>query len=86
MPGSTDTAASFEFEKEDHTLGNALRYVIMKKSVLEALGAALRMLTKEQPRRRVLRLLDTTSFRGEDESQDPDLGWAVLAKAELAEC
>ena len=33
MPGSTDTAASFEFEKEDHTLGNALRYVIMKKSV-----------------------------------------------------
>jgi DNA-directed RNA polymerase I and III subunit RPAC2 len=31
LPGSTDTAASFEFKKEDHTLGNALRYIIMKK-------------------------------------------------------
>jgi len=31
LPGSTDTAASFEFEREDHTLGNALRWIIMKK-------------------------------------------------------
>ncbi|KAL6809253.1 DNA-directed RNA polymerase [Trichoderma sp. SZMC 28013] len=31
LPGSTDTAASFEFTDEGHTLGNALRYVIMKK-------------------------------------------------------
>jgi DNA-directed RNA polymerase I and III subunit RPAC2 len=31
LPGATDTAASFAFEKEDHTLGNALRYMIMKK-------------------------------------------------------
>jgi DNA-directed RNA polymerase I and III subunit RPAC2 len=31
LPGSSDTAASFAFEKEDHTLGNALRYIIMKK-------------------------------------------------------
>lgn len=31
LPGSTDTAASFEFEQEDHTLGNALRWIIMKK-------------------------------------------------------
>jgi hypothetical protein len=34
LPGSTDTAASFEFAKEDHTLGNALRWVIMKKCVV----------------------------------------------------
>jgi len=33
LPGSTDTAASYAFEKEDHTLGNALRYMIMKKCV-----------------------------------------------------
>jgi len=33
MPGATDSAASFEFLNEDHTLGNALRYVIMKKYV-----------------------------------------------------
>lgn len=31
LPGSTDTAASFEILNEDHTLGNALRYIIMKK-------------------------------------------------------
>ncbi|KAJ5043003.1 uncharacterized protein L3040_004392 [Drepanopeziza brunnea f. sp. 'multigermtubi'] len=31
LPGSSDTAASFEFKKEDHTLGNSLRYIIMKK-------------------------------------------------------
>ena len=31
LPGSTDTAASFEFTDEGHTLGNALRYIIMKK-------------------------------------------------------
>jgi DNA-directed RNA polymerase subunit L len=33
LEGSTDMAASFQFEKEDHTLGNALRYIIMKKYV-----------------------------------------------------
>ncbi|KAI0115917.1 DNA-directed RNA polymerase [Nemania sp. FL0031] len=33
LPGSTSTAASFEFLKEGHTLGNALRYIIMKKYV-----------------------------------------------------
>lgn len=33
MPGASDSAASFEFLNEDHTLGNALRYVIMKKYV-----------------------------------------------------
>lgn len=33
LPGSSETAASFEFTKEDHTLGNALRYIIMKKYV-----------------------------------------------------
>lgn len=31
LPGSTDAAASFEFIDEGHTMGNALRYVIMKK-------------------------------------------------------
>ncbi len=33
LPGSTDTAASFEFIEEGHTMGNALRYIIMKKCV-----------------------------------------------------
>jgi DNA-directed RNA polymerase I and III subunit RPAC2 len=33
LPGSSETAASFQFLNEDHTLGNALRYIIMKKCV-----------------------------------------------------
>ncbi|KAK1822598.1 RNA polymerase subunit AC19 [Friedmanniomyces endolithicus] len=36
LPGSTDTAASFAFDHEDHTLGNALRYMIMKKYAARA--------------------------------------------------
>jgi DNA-directed RNA polymerase I and III subunit RPAC2 len=31
LPGSTPTAASFEFLEEGHTMGNALRHIIMKK-------------------------------------------------------
>lgn len=31
LPGASDTAASFEILYEDHTLGNSLRYMIMKK-------------------------------------------------------
>ncbi|KAL8925193.1 MAG: hypothetical protein Q9172_002347 [Xanthocarpia lactea] len=37
LPGASDTAASFQFDQEDHTLGNALRFMIMKK------GRALRV-------------------------------------------
>jgi len=35
LPGALETAASFQFEGEDHTLGNALRYVIMKNPQVE---------------------------------------------------
>ncbi|KAK2069235.1 hypothetical protein P8C59_003832 [Phyllachora maydis] len=35
LPGSTPTAASFEFINEGHTLGNALRYMIMKNPDVE---------------------------------------------------
>ncbi|PGH06656.1 DNA-directed RNA polymerase I and III subunit RPAC2 [Blastomyces parvus] len=38
LPGAVDTAASFQFDKEDHTLGNALRYVIMKNPEVEFCG------------------------------------------------
>ena len=31
LQGSTARAASYEFKNEDHTLGNALRHIIMKK-------------------------------------------------------
>ncbi|EFX02852.1 DNA-directed RNA polymerase 1 and 3 polypeptide [Grosmannia clavigera kw1407] len=35
LPGSTPTAASFEFLDEGHTLGNSLRYIIMKNPDVE---------------------------------------------------
>ncbi|KAL2382939.1 RNA polymerase subunit AC19 [Blastomyces dermatitidis] len=38
LPGAAETAASFQFDKEDHTLGNALRYVIMKNPEVEFCG------------------------------------------------
>ncbi|KAH0132863.1 hypothetical protein KCU67_g16570, partial [Aureobasidium melanogenum] len=41
LPGSTDTAASFEFTKEDHSLGNALRYIIMKNPDVEFCGYSI---------------------------------------------
>ncbi|KXJ97217.1 DNA-directed RNA polymerase [Microdochium bolleyi] len=41
LPGSSDTAASFEFEKESHTLGNALRYIIMKNPLVEFCAYAI---------------------------------------------
>ncbi|KXH50974.1 hypothetical protein CSIM01_11654 [Colletotrichum simmondsii] len=44
LPGSTDTAASFEFIDEGHTLGNALRYVIMKKYVYFSLSKGVNFL------------------------------------------
>jgi len=41
LPGASETAASFEFEGEDHTLGNALRYVIMKNPEVEFCGYSI---------------------------------------------
>ncbi|KAK4639417.1 RNA polymerase subunit AC19 [Podospora bellae-mahoneyi] len=41
LPGSTETAASFEFSNEGHTLGNALRYVIMRNPEVEFCAYAI---------------------------------------------
>ncbi|KAL2001157.1 hypothetical protein VTN02DRAFT_2181 [Thermoascus thermophilus] len=38
LPGATETAASFQFQDEGHTLGNALRYIIMKNPAVEFCG------------------------------------------------
>ncbi|KAL3480665.1 DNA-directed RNA polymerase [Aspergillus californicus] len=38
LPGASETAASFQFEGEGHTLGNALRYTIMKNPDVEFCG------------------------------------------------
>lgn len=43
LPGSSDdgSAASFQIADEDHTLGNALRYIIMKNSEVEFCGYSI---------------------------------------------
>ncbi|KAL8669871.1 MAG: hypothetical protein Q9168_005559 [Polycauliona sp. 1 TL-2023] len=41
LPGATDTAASFQFDEEDHTLGNALRFIIMKNPDVELCGYSI---------------------------------------------
>ncbi|KAJ5600296.1 DNA-directed RNA polymerase I and III subunit [Penicillium hetheringtonii] len=38
LPGSSKTSASFQFEGEGHTMGNALRYAIMKNPAVEFCG------------------------------------------------
>ncbi|KAK5944825.1 RNA polymerase subunit AC19 [Knufia obscura] len=38
LPGQTSHAASFQIEKEDHTLGNSLRYFINKNPDVEFCG------------------------------------------------
>ncbi|KAJ5092332.1 hypothetical protein NUU61_007202 [Penicillium alfredii] len=38
LPGATETAASFQFEGEGHTMGNALRYAVMKNPAVEFCG------------------------------------------------
>ncbi|KAK3375169.1 DNA-directed RNA polymerase [Podospora didyma] len=41
LPGSSPNAASFEFLDEGHTLGNALRYIIMKNPDVEFCAYAI---------------------------------------------
>ncbi|KAL9602608.1 MAG: hypothetical protein Q9219_001752 [cf. Caloplaca sp. 3 TL-2023] len=41
LPGASDTAASFQFDEEDHTLGNALRFIIMKNPEVELCGYSI---------------------------------------------
>lgn len=43
LPGSSDdgTAASFQILDEDHTVGNALRYIIMKNPEVEFCGYSI---------------------------------------------
>jgi len=41
LPGANETAASFQFEAEGHTLGNALRHMIMKNPEVEFCGYSI---------------------------------------------
>jgi len=41
LSGATDTAASFQLDGEEHTLGNALRYIIHKNPAVEFGGYSI---------------------------------------------
>ncbi|KAG9249218.1 DNA-directed RNA polymerase [Calycina marina] len=41
LPGGDEFNTSFEFQKEDHTLGNALRYIIMKNPEVDFCGYSI---------------------------------------------
>ncbi|KAI0191207.1 DNA-directed RNA polymerase [Xylaria flabelliformis] len=60
LPGSTSTAASFEFLKEGHTLGNALRYIIMKNPDVEFCAYAIPHPSEEKMNLRI-QTYDTTT-------------------------
>ncbi|KAI2642698.1 DNA-directed RNA polymerase [Xylaria nigripes] len=60
LPGSTSTAASFEFLREGHTLGNALRYIIMKNPDVEFCAYAIPHPSEEKMNLRI-QTYDTTT-------------------------
>ncbi|KAI4257165.1 MAG: hypothetical protein LQ352_001756 [Teloschistes flavicans] len=63
LPGASETAASFQLDNEDHTLGNALRYMIMKKQAPPQQPVLpFSTKSKSQSRSRTLRLFHSTSI------------------------
>ncbi|TKA75965.1 DNA-directed RNA polymerases I and III subunit RPAC2 [Cryomyces minteri] len=62
LPGSSKTAASFEFTKEDHTLGNALRYVIMKNPSVEFCGYSIPHPSEERMNLRIQTYDDVDAY------------------------
>ncbi|CAN8096825.1 unnamed protein product [Discula destructiva] len=62
LPGSSDTAASFEFRDENHTLGNALRYIIMKNPDVEFCAYAMPHPSEPKMNMRIQTYPETTAI------------------------
>ncbi|KAF3770399.1 RBP11-like subunits of RNA polymerase [Cryphonectria parasitica EP155] len=62
LPGSTPTAASFEFRDEGHTLGNALRYIIMKNPDVEFCAYAIPHPSEPKMNMRIQTYKETTAI------------------------
>ncbi|RMJ24615.1 hypothetical protein PHISP_04534 [Aspergillus sp. HF37] len=62
LPGSTDTAASFQFDNEGHTLGNALRFAIMKNPNVEFCGYTIPHPSEHKMNLRIQTYENTTAF------------------------
>lgn len=61
LPGATETAASFQFEGEGHTLGNALRFSIMKNPQVEFCGYTIPHPSENKMNLRIQTTDDTTA-------------------------
>ncbi|EYE90545.1 DNA-directed RNA polymerase core subunit RPC19 [Aspergillus ruber CBS 135680] len=61
LPGATETAASFQFEGEGHTLGNALRFSIMKNSQVEFCGYTIPHPSEQKMNLRIQTTDETTA-------------------------
>ncbi|KAI9746501.1 MAG: RNA polymerase subunit AC19 [Claussenomyces sp. TS43310] len=70
LPGSSDTAASFEFTGEDHTLGNALRYIIMKNPDVEFCGYSIPHPSEPKMNIRIQTYENTTAVDALDKGLD----------------
>jgi len=70
LPGATDTAASFQFPDEGHTLGNALRYVIMKNPLVEFCGYTIPHPSEAKMNVRIQTYEDTTAVEALEKGLD----------------
>jgi len=70
LPGSTNTAASFEFLEEDHTLGNALRWMVMKNPDVEFCGYTIPHPSESKMNIRIQTYEGTTAFEALEKGFD----------------
>jgi len=70
LPGATDTAASFQFADEGHTLGNALRYVIMKNPLVEFCGYTIPHPSEPKMNLRIQTYENTTALEALEKGLD----------------
>lgn len=86
LPGASDTAASFEFEAEDHTLGNALRYMIMKNPDVELCGYSIPHPSEAKMNLRIQTYDGTTVYDALERGFDDLMGFCdiVIDKFALA--
>ncbi|KAL1985354.1 hypothetical protein VTN96DRAFT_8032 [Rasamsonia emersonii] len=70
LPGATETAASFQFDEEGHTLGNALRYVIMKNPNVEFCGYTIPHPSEAKMNLRIQTYENTTAIEALEKGLD----------------
>ncbi|KAJ5902516.1 DNA-directed RNA polymerase I and III subunit [Penicillium taxi] len=66
LPGASDTAASFQFANEGHTMGNVLRYAIMKNPLVEFCGYTIPHPSEAKMHLRIQTTDETTALEALD--------------------